>query len=43
MDSSDDILLEFILEAREILDRLDIDFVALEKDISNEKLIANIF
>jgi len=43
MDSSDDILLEFILEAREILDRLDIDFVALEKDASNEKLIANIF
>ena len=43
MDSSDDILLEFILEAREILDRLDIDFVALEKNISNEKLIANIF
>ena len=43
MDSSDDILLEFILEAREILDRLDIDFVALERDATNEKLIANIF
>ena len=43
LDSSDDILVEFVLEAREILDRLDIDFVALETDPLNEKLIANIF
>ena len=43
MDSTDEILVEFILEAREILDQLDINFVALEKDPTNGKLIANIF
>lgn len=40
---SDDILNEFIIEAREILDQLDIDFVELEKDPENIPLVSNIF
>jgi two-component system chemotaxis sensor kinase CheA len=44
MDESDDeIIVEFILEAREILDLLDQSFVELEVNPTNSKLIANIF
>jgi len=41
--SDDDILDEFIIEAREILDQLDIDFVKLEETPDDIKLIRNIF
>ena len=43
MDNTDDILVEFIIEAREILDQLDLDFVLLEKTPDDKKLIGNIF
>jgi two-component system chemotaxis sensor kinase CheA len=39
----DDMLNEFIIEAREILDQLDIDFVALESEPDNIGLVSNIF
>ena len=39
----DDMLNEFIIEAREILDQLDIDFVALESGPDNIGLVSNIF
>jgi len=39
----DDMLNEFIVEAREILDQLDIDFVALESDPDDNRLVSNIF
>jgi two-component system chemotaxis sensor kinase CheA len=41
--SDDDILDEFIIEAREILDQLDINFVHLEENPEDKKLISNIF
>jgi len=41
--NDDDILVEFIIEAREILDQLDLDFVLLETTPDNKKLIENIF
>ncbi len=41
--SDDDILDEFIIEAREILDQLDIDFVRLEETPDDKKLVGNIF
>ena len=41
--TDDDILVEFIVEAREILDQLDLDFVQLDEDPDNEKLVGNIF
>ncbi len=41
--SDDDILDEFIIEAREILDQLDINFVHLEENPDDKKLISNIF
>lgn len=34
---------EFIIEAREILDQLDIDFVALDSGPDNIGLVSNIF
>lgn len=43
MDNTDDILVEFIIEAREILDQLDLDFVLLEKTPDDKKLVGNIF
>ena len=43
MDNADDILIEFIEEAKEILDQLDLDFVELEATPDNIKLIGNIF
>ena len=43
MDNTDDILVEFIIEAREILDQLDMDFVLLEKTPDDKKLVGNIF
>ncbi|MEI6836170.1 MAG: chemotaxis protein CheA [Alcaligenaceae bacterium] len=42
-ESDDEIVLEFILEAREILDALDQDFVQLELKPDDSKLIGNIF
>jgi two-component system chemotaxis sensor kinase CheA len=41
--TDDDILIEFTLEAREILDRLDLDFVRLEQAPEDNKLVGNIF
>ena len=41
--SDDDILDEFIIEAREIIDQLDVDFVKLEETPEDIKLIRNIF
>lgn len=43
MENHDEILAEFILEAREIIDRLDVDFVRLEEDPGDQALIGNIF
>jgi len=43
MDNTDEILVEFIEEAKEILDQLDLDFVMLEAEPDNNKLIGNIF
>ena len=41
--TDDDILIEFKLEAREILDRLDLTFVQLEQSPDDKKLVGNIF
>ena len=41
--NDDDILVEFIIEAREILDQLDLDFVQLEITPDDKKLVGNIF
>ncbi|MEY3787608.1 MAG: hypothetical protein RLZ75_1815 [Pseudomonadota bacterium] len=41
--TDDEILVEFIVEAREILDQLDLDFVQLDEDPHNAKLVGNIF
>ena len=41
--NDDDILVEFIIEAREILDQLDLDFVQLEITPEDKKLVGNIF
>jgi len=43
MENHDEILAEFILEAREIIDRLDGDFVRLEENPSDQALVGNIF
>jgi two-component system chemotaxis sensor kinase CheA len=43
MDNNDQILDEFLLEAQEIFDQLDLDFVALEQNPDDKKLIGNIF
>ncbi|MFZ4063049.1 MAG: chemotaxis protein CheA [Polynucleobacter sp.] len=43
MENHDEILAEFILEAREIIDRLDVDFVRLEENPNDQSLIGNIF
>ena len=43
MENHDEILAEFILEAREIIDRLDVDFVRLEENPSDQALVGNIF
>jgi two-component system chemotaxis sensor kinase CheA len=43
MENNDQILDEFLLEAREIFDQLDIDFVKLEQTPDDKKLIGNIF
>ena len=43
MENNDEILSEFILEAREILDLLDADFIRLEQFPGDKKLIGNIF
>lgn len=43
MDDNDQILDEFLLEAREIFDQLDLDFVLLEQTPDDKKLIGNIF
>ena len=43
MENFDEILTEFSLEAREILDQLDSDFVLFEASPSDKKLIGNIF
>lgn len=38
-----ELLDDFLLEAREIIDKLDLDFVQLEKSPDDEKLLGNIF
>ena len=43
MENHDEILAEFILEAREIIDRLDGDFVRLEENPGDQALVGNIF
>ena len=43
MDNNDQILDEFLLEAGEIFDQLDLDFVQLEQTPTDKKLIGNIF
>ena len=43
MENNDEILAEFILEAREILDLLDGEFIRLEQSPDDKKLIGNIF
>jgi two-component system chemotaxis sensor kinase CheA len=43
MDNNDQILDEFLLEAGEIFDQLDIDFVQLEQTPEDKKLLGNIF
>jgi two-component system chemotaxis sensor kinase CheA len=43
MENFDEILTEFALEAREILDQLDSDFVLLEASPTDKNLIGNIF
>ena len=43
MENQDEILAEFILEAREIIDRLDGDFVRLEENPEDQALVGNIF
>lgn len=43
MDNNDQILDEFLLEAGEIFDQLDLDFVQLEQTPQDKKLIGNIF
>ena len=43
MDNNDQILDEFLLEAQEIFDQLDLDFVALEQNPGDKKLVGNIF
>lgn len=43
MDNNDQILDEFLLEAGEIFDQLDLDFVQLEQTPDDKKLIGNIF
>jgi two-component system, chemotaxis family, sensor kinase CheA len=43
MDNNDQILTEFLIEAREIFDQLDLDFVQLEQTPEDKKLVGNIF
>lgn len=43
MDNNDQILDEFLLEAGEIFDQLDLDFVQLEQTPQDKNLIGNIF
>ena len=43
MEKIDDIWVDFIIEAREILDQLDLDFVRLEETPGDSKLVGNIF
>jgi two-component system chemotaxis sensor kinase CheA len=43
MDNNDQILDEFLLEAGEIFDQLDLDFVQLEQSPQDKKLLGNIF
>jgi two-component system chemotaxis sensor kinase CheA len=43
VDNNDQILDEFLLEAGEIFDRLDQDFILLEKTPDDKKLVGNIF
>lgn len=43
MDNNDEILDEFLLEALEIFDQLDLDFVKLEQTPTDKKLIGSIF
>lgn len=43
MENHDDILAEFILEAREIIDQLDVDFVRFEENPNDQSLVGNIF
>jgi len=43
MENNDQILDEFLLEAQEIFDQLDLDFVELEQNPDDRKLVGNIF
>ncbi len=42
-DDDAELLDDFLLEAREIMDKLDLDFVQLEKSPDDDKLLGNIF
>ncbi|MEI6721426.1 MAG: Hpt domain-containing protein, partial [Betaproteobacteria bacterium] len=43
MEKNDEILREFLAEAQEIFDQLDLDFVLLEKSPDDTKLLGSIF
>ena len=43
MENNDQILDEFLIEAQEIFDQLDLDFVMLEKNPTDQKLVGSIF
>ena len=43
MEDTEEILNDFIIEAREILDQLDLDFVRLEETPEDKKLVGDIF
>jgi len=43
VDNNDEMLTEFLLEAQEIFDQLDLDFVSLEQNPDDKKLVGNIF
>lgn len=43
MENNDQILDEFLIESQEIFDQLDLDFVTLEKNPTDQKMIGSIF
>ena len=43
MEGFDEIIGEFLVESRENLDRLDLEFVELESDPTSRELLASIF
>ncbi|MCA8958000.1 MAG: Hpt domain-containing protein, partial [Planctomycetes bacterium] len=39
----DEVVAEFLVESGELLDQLDLDFIALENDASNTATLASVF